>query len=71
MARKRAKLSITEEELQLLQKVASSRKEPVRKVERAKIMLRIHEGKTNDEVAKEVNVSLTIINRTVKKWKIF
>ncbi len=71
MARKRIKLSISEEELQLLQKTASSRTAPVRKVERAKIMLLIHEGKKNDEVAKEINVSLTMINRTVKKWKTF
>ena len=71
MARKRAQLSMSEEERELLQKIASSRTEPVRKVERAKIILRIHEGKTNAEVAEEVNVGLTMINRTVKKWKTF
>ena len=71
MARKRAQLSITAEELSLLQKTASSRTAPVRRVERAKIMLLIHSGKTNDEVVKELNVSLTMINKTIKKWKTF
>ena len=71
MARKRAKLSISEEELQRLQKTASSRTEPVRKVERAKIMLHIHEEKSNDKNEKELNVSLTMINKVVNKWKTF
>ena len=64
MARKRAKLSLSAEELSLLQKTASSRTAPVRRVERAKIILLIHNGKTNDEVVKELNVSLTMINNT-------
>ena len=71
MARKRAKLSISEEGLQHLQNVANSRTEAVRKVERAKIMLLVNEGKSNDEIAKEVNVSITMINNTIRKWKTF
>lgn len=71
MARKRAKLSISEEGLQHLQKVANSRTEAVRKVERAKIMLLVNEGKSNDEIAKEVNVSITMINNIIRKWKTF
>ena len=69
MARKRVKLSISEEGLQHLQKVANLRTEAVRKVERAKIMLLVHEEKSNNEIAKEVNVSLTMINNTIRKWR--
>ena len=71
MPRKRKELTLTEEELAVLRKVANSRTEPQRSVERAKIILLVHAGKTNSEIAEEVNVCQATVNKVVKKWSTF
>ena len=68
MPRKRKKLTLTAEELAALRKVANSRTEPQRSVERAKIILLVHAGKTNSEIAEEANVCQATVNKVVKKW---
>ena len=47
MPRKRKELTLTDEELSALRKLANSRTESQRSVERAKIILLVHSGKIN------------------------
>jgi len=55
---------LTEKELQQLTKISRSRIEPARRVERAKIILALHEGCEAKEVARQFNVSrATVDNR--------
>ncbi|MBR4605348.1 MAG: helix-turn-helix domain-containing protein, partial [Lachnospiraceae bacterium] len=71
MARKRKEITITNEEKQKLQGIAKSRTAPRNAVERAKIILFVLDGKTNDEIAEKVQLSKSAINNTIKKWRIF
>ncbi|MCR5814514.1 MAG: hypothetical protein K6G15_08510 [Desulfovibrio sp.] len=54
MARKRKEIAITDEEKQNLQEISKSRTASRSSVERAKIILLVLEGKTNDEIAEHL-----------------
>ena len=71
MPRKRKELTLTDEELTALRKLANSRTESRRSVERAKIILLVHAGKTNSEISEETNVCQATVNKVVKKWSTF
>ena len=71
MARKRKEIAITDEEKQNLQEISKSRTAPRSSVERAKIILLVLEGKTNDEIAEKVQLTKAAINNTIKKWRVF
>ncbi len=71
MARKRVEIAITDEEIQNLQEISKSRTASRSKVERAKIILLVLEGKTNDEIEEKVQLTRPTINNTIKKWRVF
>ncbi len=71
MSRTRKKLALSEEDLKILRTLADSQTASKRSVERAKIILLVHAGKTNSEVAEEVNVCTATVNKVVKKWATF
>lgn len=71
MARKRRELAITDEEIQHLQDMVRSRTSPRSAVERARIILLVLEGKTNDEIAEKVLISRAAVCNTIKKWRVF
>jgi len=71
MARKRKEITITDEEKQNLQEISKSRTASRSSVERAKIILLVLEGKTNDEIAEQVQLCKATVNNTIKKWRVF
>ena len=71
MPRKRKKLILSENDLKALRKLANSQTESKRSVERAKIILLVHAGKTNSEVAEEAGGCTATVNKVVKKWSTF
>ena len=71
MARKRKEIAITDEEKQNLQEISKSRTASRSSVERVKIILLVLEGKTNDEIAEQVQLCKAAVNNTIKKWRVF
>lgn len=69
MARPRKFIApLSDDEISMLQKIASSRSEELRKIQRANIILMANNGKTNREIADAVNLSEPSIVNTLKKW---
>ncbi len=65
MPRHAPKLACSEDDLNKLVALSKSRTEQVRRVERARIILACWEGKENQQVARELGVSIP----TVSKWR--
>jgi len=64
---KRPALKITEDELKHLNIMSKSRKQPKRAVERAKILLRFHEGTSISQIARELGTNRPKVERTIDK----
>jgi transposase len=69
MARKsrRAALVLSEEQRGMLTELASSRKAPVREVERAKVLLKFAEGTSISEIQRQVGVGRPMIYKCIDK----
>lgn len=68
MPKRTALRPLTEEELQQLRKVSRSRTESMRRVERAKIILALHEGQEAKEVAQQFNVSRSTVDNRRQRF---
>ena len=64
---KRPALEMTEDELRQLNIISKSRTQPKRAVERAKILLRFHEGTSISQIARELGTNRPKIERTIDK----
>ncbi len=64
---KRPALKLTEDELKQLNNVAKSRTEPKSAVERSKILLKFHEGKSISQIARDLVTNRPKIERTINK----
>ena len=64
---KKAKLQVSDNDLQELQKLSVSRTASHRSVIRATVMLKFHEGKTITQIAGEMNTNRPLVERTVNK----
>ena len=60
---KRKKLVLTSEEVEKLTEISCSRTQPVRSVERAKIMLASYEGKSDSQIARELSAKEEITDK--------
>lgn len=69
MARKsgRAALVLSEEQRSMLSELASSRKAPVREVERAKVLLKFAEGTSISEIQRQLGVGRPMIYKCIDK----
>jgi transposase len=64
---KRAKLQISEEDMDFLMHTSRSRTESLSKVQRAKILLAYHRGDSVSQVAREMRTNRPRVERTVQK----
>ncbi len=64
---KRPKLELTDKENRHLTSLSHSRTEPVRSVERAKILLLSYQGKNDSQIADELNTNRQKVIRCIKK----
>jgi transposase len=64
---KRPALEMTEDELRQLNIISKSRKQPKRAVERAKVLLRFHEGTSISQIARELGTNRPKVERTIDK----
>jgi len=64
---KRPKLELTDKELEYLISSTRSRTEPVRTVERAKILLLCYQGMNDSQIANELNTNRQKVIRCIKK----
>ncbi|VUT25832.1 MAG: hypothetical protein MASP_01185 [Candidatus Methanolliviera sp. GoM_asphalt] len=60
---KRKKLVLTSEEVEKLTEISCSRTQPVRSVERAKIMLASYEDKSDSQIARELSAKEEITDK--------
>lgn len=60
--------TLTEQERCLLEGIAQSRTEEIRRVQRAKVLLLCASGQSNQSMASEVGLSTVSINKILKKW---
>ncbi len=68
---KRPALEMTEDELRQLNIISKSRTQPKRAVERAKIILRFHEGTSISQIARELGTNRPKVERTIDKASAF
>ena len=68
---KRPALEMTEDELRQLNIISKSRTQPKRAVERAKILLRFHEGTSISQIARELGTNRPKVERTIDKASAF
>ncbi len=64
---KRPSLKLTEDELKDLNNVAKSRTQPKRAVERSRILLEFHEGKSISQIARDLGTNRPKVERTINK----
>lgn len=64
---RRAKLSLTNEEIRMIEQLAQSRTETAGRVERAKILLRYHKGATVSSIAAELQTNRPKVERCISK----
>ena len=64
---KRPVLELTEDELKQLNIIRKSRTQPERAVERAKILLAFHEGKSISQIARDLNTNRPKVERVINK----
>lgn len=68
MPKRTALRPLTEEELQGLIKVSRSRTEAARRVERAKIILALHEGTEAKDIARQFNISRSTVDNRRRRF---
>ncbi len=64
---KRPALKLTEDEFKQLNNIAKSRTQPERAVERSKILLKFHEGKSISQIARDLGTNRPKVERTINK----
>jgi transposase len=64
---KRPALELTEDELKELETISKSRTQPKRSVERSKILLRFHEGKSISQIARDLGTNRPKVERVISK----
>ena len=64
---KRPDLELTEDELKELETISKSRTQPKRSVERSKILLRFHEGKSISQIARDLGTNRPKVERVISK----
>jgi transposase len=64
---KRPVLELTEDEIKQLNIIRKSRTQPERAVERAKILLAFHEGKSISQIARDLNTNRPKVERVINK----
>lgn len=64
---RRAKLSLTSEEIRMIEQLAQSRAETAGRVERAKILLRYHKGASVSSIAAELQTNRPKVERCISK----
>lgn len=64
---KRPKLELTDKENEFLTSLSHSRTEPIRRVERAQILLLSYQGKNDSRIADELNTNRQKVIRCIKK----
>ncbi len=64
---RRAKLSLTNDEIRMMEQLAQSRAETAGRVERAKILLRYHRGATVSSIAAELQTNRPKVERCISK----
>jgi transposase len=68
MSQKRYIVDLSEAEVQELQTLLRTGKHAARKLTRARILLQVHQGKTDREVADNLGVNLSTVERTREKF---
>ncbi|MGI0489371.1 IS630 family transposase [Pantanalinema rosaneae CENA516] len=68
MSQKRYIVDLTETEVQELETILRTGKHSARKLTRARILLQVHQGKTDREVADSLGVNLSTVERTREKF---
>jgi transposase len=63
----RPKLKLTDEEIKYLNSLSTSKTKPLRKIERAKILLLTYQGKNDSQIANEMGTNRQKVIRCVKK----
>lgn len=71
MGRSRRPLLLSDEQVAFLKKISNSRTAPHREVERAKILLAVMDGKTNDDICNNFGISIPSVNNTINKCRSF
>ena len=64
---KRPALELTEDELKQLETISKSRTQPKRSVERSKILLRFHEGKSISQIAQYLGTIRPEVERAISR----
>jgi transposase len=64
---KKAKLQISEEDAKYLQKIAQSRKEPQREVQRARILMKYSDGESITGIQETLNISRPSVYKCIDK----
>jgi transposase len=64
---KRPALELTEDELKQLNTIIKSRTQPEQAIERAKIILEFHEGKSISQIARDLNTNRPKVERAINK----
>ncbi|MCU0570089.1 MAG: helix-turn-helix domain-containing protein [Oculatellaceae cyanobacterium Prado106] len=68
MSQKRYIVDLTDVEVDELKTMLSSGNHSARKLTRARILLQVHQGKTDREVARNLGVDLSTVERTREKF---
>jgi transposase len=64
---KRLALELTEDEIKQLETISKSRTQPERAVERSKVLLKFHEGKSISQIARDLGTNRPKVERTIDK----
>jgi transposase len=64
---KRPALELTEDEIKKLETISKSRTQPERAVERSKVLLKFHEGKSISQIARDLGTNRPKVERTIDK----
>ena len=64
---KRLALELTEDEIKQLETISKSRTQPERAVERSKVLLKFHEGKSISQIARDLGTNRAKVERTIDK----
>ena len=64
---KRPALELTEDEIKQLETISKSRTQPERAVERSKVLLKFHKGKSISQIARDLGTNRPKVERTIDK----
>jgi transposase len=64
---KRPALDLTEDEIKKLETISKSRTQPERAIDRSKVLLKFHEGKSISQIARDLGTNRPKVERTINK----